>query len=60
MEWKKVTRENVNFGYLPEERGIYPKAKVEDQLLYFAELKGMRKDKAKESIDYWAKTFRSY
>lgn len=57
IEWngKKVTRENVNFGYLSEERGLYPKAKVMDQLLYFAELKGMKKSDAKESILYWAK-----
>lgn len=57
IEWngKKVKRENVNFGYLPEERGIYPKAKVNDQLLYFARLKGMETDKAKEAIIYWAK-----
>jgi ABC-2 type transport system ATP-binding protein len=57
IEWdgKKVTRENVNFGYLPEERGIYPKAKIVDQLLYFAELKGMKKTDALESINYWAK-----
>ena len=37
---KAVDRKNVNFGYLPEERGIYPKSKIFDQLLYFAELKG--------------------
>jgi ABC-2 type transport system ATP-binding protein len=57
IEWngKKVTRENVNFGYLPEERGIYPKAKVIDQLVYFAELKGMKREEAIKSIKYWAK-----
>ena len=51
----KVERKRVNFGYLPEERGIYPKVKVMDQLLYFAELKNMPKDKAVESINKWAK-----
>lgn len=57
IEWngKRVSRENVNFGYLPEERGIYPKSKVMDQLLYFAELKGMTKVDAIKSIEYWAK-----
>jgi ABC-2 type transport system ATP-binding protein len=56
IEWngKKVSRENVNFGYLPEERGIYPKAKVTEQLLYFAELKGMKREEALKSIKYWA------
>lgn len=48
-----VERKNVNFGYLPEERGIYPKIKIIDQLLYFAELKGMKKIEAIGKIDYW-------
>ena len=52
---KEVTRENVNFGYLPEERGIYSKTKVYDQLAYFAELRGMKKDSADEAIKYWLK-----
>ena len=52
---KAVDRKNVNFGYLPEERGVYPKTKIFDQLMYFAELKGMKKDKAVESINKWAK-----
>mgnify|MGYP004655225019 FL=1 len=50
---KKVERKNVNFGYLPEERGIYPKSKIYEQLLYFAELKGMKKEDASKEIDYW-------
>ena len=52
---KEVQRENVNFGYLPEERGIYPKTKVYDQLMYFAKLKGMRGQDADKSIKYWLK-----
>lgn len=52
---EEVIREKVNFGYLPEERGIYPKTKVYNQLLYFARLKGLKKDKATELIDYWLK-----
>ena len=34
---KEVSRENVNFGYLPEERGVYPKTKIHDQLMYTVE-----------------------
>lgn len=52
---KSVTRKNVNFGYLPEERGIYPKTKVGEQLIYFAKLKGMKQKDAEESLKYWAK-----
>ena len=52
---KKVDRKSVNFGYLPEERGVYPKVKIYDQLMYFAELKGMKKQEANAAIKDWAK-----
>ena len=52
---KPVDRKKVNFGYLPEERGVYPKVKIMDQLMYFAELKGMKKDDSIKSINKWAK-----
>lgn len=40
-------------GYLAEERGLYPKYKVFDQLIYFCTLKGMRRVDAIKSLDYW-------
>ena len=52
---KKVDRKSVNFGYLPEERGVYPKVKIYDQLMYFAELKGMKRSEADKAINEWAK-----
>ena len=52
---KEVDRKSVNFGYLPEDRGVYPKSKIIDQLLYFAELKGMKKSESLNSIKKWAK-----
>lgn len=52
---KEVERKHVNFGYLPEERGIYPKAKVYNQLMYFARLKGMNIKEADKSIRFWMK-----
>lgn len=52
---KKVDRKSVNFGYLPEERGVYPKVKIYDQLMYFAELKGMKKQEVDSAIGTWAK-----
>lgn len=52
---KEVDRKKVNFGYLPEERGVYPKVKIIDQLKYFAELKGMSKEETTKSINNWAK-----
>lgn len=52
---KDITRESVNFGYMPEERGVYPKTKIYEQLMYFARLKGMNISEANESINYWLK-----
>ena len=51
---KVVDRKSVNFGYLPEERGVYPKTKIYNQLMYFAELKGMKKEEADEEIKKWS------
>ncbi len=55
---KAVERKNVNFGYLPEERGVYPKVKIFDQLMYFAELKGMKRKDAQDAIEKWAKVLK--
>lgn len=43
----------VKFGYLPEERGLYPKKKIIEQLVYFAELNGMSAKAAVKSVDAW-------
>lgn len=42
-----------NIGYLPEERGLYKSMKIEEQLLYLAQLKGLSKKQAKESLNFW-------
>src|SRR5688500_9892534 len=42
-------------GYLPEERGLYKKMKLVDQLIYFAALKGVTRRTALERIDLWLK-----
>lgn len=44
-------------GYMPEERGLYKKMKVGEQLLYLAQLKGLSKQNAKQEIDYWFDKF---
>ena len=43
----------VNVGYLAEERGLYPKYPIMDQLLYFASLKGLSANTAMDRIKYW-------
>lgn len=40
-------------GYLPEERGLYKKMKIVDQLRYFAALKGVSGGEAEKKIDFW-------
>lgn len=49
-----LTTENCNVGYLAEERGLYPKYSLMDQLMYFAQLRGVSKEEAKKRIKYWA------
>lgn len=46
---RKINRETLAFGYLPEERGIYMKTKVLEQLIYFGMLRGMKREAAKKS-----------
>jgi ABC-2 type transport system ATP-binding protein len=43
----------LRFGYMPEERGLYPKMKVAEQLRYLAELSGMPPGPAHTSVDRW-------
>ena len=53
LDGKPIDYKSVQFGYLPEERGLYPKKKIIDQLVYFAELKGMTRADAVRSVDDW-------
>lgn len=46
---RKINRETLAFGYLPEERGIYMKTKVLEQLIYFGMLRGMKREAAKKA-----------
>lgn len=48
-----IRAREVSIGYLPEERGLYPKKKIIDQLVYFARLHGMKQQDAVKSVDYW-------
>ena len=44
-------------GYLPEERGIFPTMKVEEQLYFFGELRGKHRKDLHKEVDYWIKRF---
>ncbi len=55
---------NINYstsseiGYLPEERGLYPKMKVSEQIVYLARLRGMSKNDILKELDYWLERFK--
>ena len=53
LDGKPIDYHKIGLGYLPEERGLYPKKTVIDQLVYFAELKGMKHNDAVKSVDFW-------
>jgi len=65
LDGAPINRSKVRIGYLPEERGLYPKSKVGEQMIYIAELRGMTRAAAKKSaqalleklgaIEYWDK-----
>ena len=45
-------------GYLPEERGLYPKMKVKEQLIYLGKLRGMKKAEVEKEITIWLDRFK--
>jgi ABC-2 type transport system ATP-binding protein len=51
---KPLNTATCNVGYLAEERGLYPKYALMDQLIYFAGLRGVSRADAKKRIRYWA------
>ncbi len=55
IDGKKFEPRNYQIGYLPEERGLYPKKKVTEQIVYLAQLRGVPAKDAKESTKVWLK-----
>ena len=53
LDGKPIDYDKIGFGYLPEERGLYPKKVVFDQLVYFAAVNGMRHKAAAKAVDAW-------
>lgn len=48
---------NYSIAYMPEERGLYKKMKVGEQLMFLAQIKGLSKIQAKQNIDFWLTRF---
>lgn len=53
IDGKPINRNKVTIGYLPEERGMYPKKMIMEQLVYFGALKGLDKKQAQNSATKW-------
>ena len=51
MDWRKRTE----IGYMPEERGLYPKESIKKQVMYFAALHGMNRNEAEDKLMWWMK-----
>lgn len=54
LDGEKLNPSHISkIGYLPEERGLYKKMKIGDQMLYLAQLKGLSRSEATKRIKYW-------
>ncbi|NLM79370.1 MAG: ATP-binding cassette domain-containing protein [Ruminococcaceae bacterium] len=53
LDGKPLRDCDVRIGYLPEEKGLYPKQKVRDQMVYLARLRGMRASTARKAVQAW-------
>lgn len=58
MHGKPMTDDDIRqIGYMPEERGLYKKMKVGEQILYLAQLRGMSRHDAKREMEQWLERF---
>lgn len=55
LDGKPFDREKCSIGYLPEERGLYPKRTVAEQMIFLANLRGMNTADAKKNTEKWLK-----
>lgn len=55
---KPYSKEQLSkLGYLPEERGLYPKIKVSEQIIYLSQLRGMSRSDADRNLKHWLEKF---
>ena len=54
FDGEKLNQSHINrIGYMPEERGLYKKMEIGEQMIYLARLKGMSRDEAIKKLRYW-------
>ena len=54
-----VAEQRLRFGYMPEERGLYPRMRVRDQLVYLGRLCGRSGEAATRTVDTWLERLRT-
>jgi ABC-2 type transport system ATP-binding protein len=47
------SEDRARFGYMPEQRGLYPRMRVRDQVIYFGRLHGLSADASRDAADQW-------
>ncbi len=57
LDGKPLRNGLASIGYLPEEKGLYPKFKIGDQLVYLGQLRGLSRKAAARSVNYWLERF---
>lgn len=57
LDGKQISHTGARFGYLPEERGLYPKQKIVDQMIYIGKLRGMSGGDAAKNAASWLDRF---
>ncbi len=53
LDGTPISQSDVQIGYLPEEKGLYPKVRIRDQLVYLGQLRGLSRAQALKSVQYW-------
>ena len=53
VDGKPIDRKKIRIGYMPEERGLYPKKLISEQLVYLAMLRGMNRTDARRACEKW-------
>lgn len=60
LDGKRFDPKSVQIGYLPEERGLYPKKKIMEQLIYLGELRGLTHKVSKANAEKWLQRMEVY
>jgi ABC-2 type transport system ATP-binding protein len=57
LDGQPLEQSGASLGYMPEEKGLYPKIKICDQLIYFGRLRGLNRQSAVRAVRHWLERF---